>query len=72
MAGLIRKIYGKPGENSVDSRDTAKTPTPMQAVTGLRQVNQRVDVMPTDFTGSRKFFELFFHKAKAGSKFAAS
>ena len=62
MPGFILKIDREAGEDSINSFDFPKPPTPMHAETAGRELHQRLDVVAFQFAGRRHFLEFFSHK----------
>ena len=61
MAGLIREIDGKAGENRIDSFDAAKAPASMHAKAAISQLHQRLDMVALQLACGGHFLEFFSH-----------
>jgi hypothetical protein len=62
VAGLAGEINEEAGKDCVDCCNPSKTPALVNAVTGLREHGEGLDMFVADFPARGQFFKFFFHK----------
>jgi len=61
MPGLTGEIDNESAEQCVYGGDLPEAPTPVHAISGLRQLHQRFHVLTAEFAGRNQFLKLFSH-----------